>query len=448
MKYVCKTCGFIHLGEMPDGYVCPYCASGLFDFELIQSEEKVYNRIAITDKLGINRIEEKCINCGACARTCENVMQISAEQKEICLSCGACILTCPVAALTPKYDYLKLYDLLKDKSKKVIGIVSPAVRVGLGDAFNQEAGEFLEKKIVGVLKALGFSYVFDVSFGADLTSMEEAKELLDRIENKKGTLYSSCCPSWVMYAKKYLPKLKTSISTCKSPIEMMSSMLKNYYLKDEDISLDDVFVVAITPCTSKKVEIIGGDTDMVITTSELANMIREFGIVFDDVKEENFDNFAGTKAGTRFGKSGGVTLSVLKCLYYFKTGKDLDNNEVYIKDNKFYKEYKLKMGKTNVRCASVSTMKNLLALLMQEEDFDFVEVMNCDGGCISGGGQVIMPVNQKQEIMEARRNSLELNTRRRESYPYKNEIIKDLYDDFFDDAENAEVLLHKKTRLN
>ena len=190
MKYRCKNCGFIHLGELNDGYYCPYCLGSLFDFELIEDEEKKYNRVNISeDNHSIYRIDDRCINCGACFRTCQNKVNIKYDSNKcngVCIGCGQCILSCPVGALVPKYDYNKVLEYINNPEYIVAVLTSPAVRVGIGDAFGYEAGAFLEGKMVAALKALGFDYVFDTTFGADLTSMEEAHELKLRIEKNKN----------------------------------------------------------------------------------------------------------------------------------------------------------------------------------------------------------------------------------------------------------------------
>lgn len=442
MKYKCKKCGFIHIGEMPDGYFCPLCRSNHSYFEFIEEEEKKYNRKTINiDNPGINRVNERCINCGACTRICEKVVNI--KDDNVCISCGQCILTCPTAALTPKYDYQKVMEYINDKEYIVIAMTSPAVRVGIGDAFGFKNGEFLEGKMVSALKEIGFDYVFDTTFGADLTSMEEAYELKERLE-KKELMFSSCCPSWVKYSKIFHPELTNNISTCKSPIGMEASILKNYYIKEE-LNTDKVIIVAVTPCTSKKMEIIGTDADFVITTSELALMIKENNIDFKSLEDKEFDSIKGSSSGTIYGVSGGVTLSVLRCLYYYLTGKDLTNDEILITDKDFYKEFKLKIGKDIIKCAGVSTMHNLEEILKIKDDFNFIEVMNCAGGCINGGGQVLMPQNEKEKILKERTKSLSNKDYKPVvKYPYKNKIIKDLYDDYLDSpgSNKAKKLLH------
>lgn len=451
MKYRCKTCGFIHEGELNDGYYCPMCLGSLFNFELISDEEKIYNRVNISnDNNCIYRIDEKCINCGACFRTCQNKVNIKYDSNKctgVCIGCGQCILSCPVGALVPKYDYNKVLEYINNPDYIVAVITSPAVRVSIGDAFGYESGSFLEGKMVAALKSIGFDYVFDTTFGADLTSMEEAYELKLRIDKNKKGMFSSCCPSWVKYASIYHPELLKDISSCDSPIGMESTIIKEYFAKNEDIDLSKFILVALTPCTSKKEEIISGKCDYVLTTSELSLLLRENNIDFNSLEDEDFDSIVGSSSGTIFGSSGGVALSVLRVLYNYETGKDLTSDLVLINDKEFYKEIKVKIGSKIVKLASVSTMSNLEKILNIKDEFDLIEVMNCDGGCISGGGQILMPIADMQKIKEARSKSL--NKRDYKpliKYPYKNEYIKEIYDNLLiaPGSNVSKKLLHVK----
>lgn len=450
MKYKCKICGFIHEGEMPDGYLCPLCHASIFDFELIKEEEKVYNRVIIdADNPSIQRIEEKCINCGACRKTCEEKVGIHNQNNEsICLNCGQCILTCPKAALVPKYDYNKVLSLINEKDKIVIAITSPAVRVGIGDSFGYKPGEFLEGKMVASLKALGFDYVFDTTFGADLTAMEEAYELKTRLElNKNLPMFSSCCPSWVKYVSIYHPELINNLSTSKSPIGMISTIIKKYYCIEENIDVKKVIIVAITPCTSKKNEIIDTYTDYVLTTSELSLMLKENNIDFNNLEEQKYDEIKGSSSGTIFGASGGVTISALRILFNALTNRDLTDNELLIKNKKYFKEYTVKINKRIVRCAAISRMPNVERFLQEENGYDFIEVMNCDGGCINGGGQIVMPIADFDSIKKGRTKSLNKDDDHPPiKYPYKTPLIKEIYDELLNapGSREASLLLHVK----
>lgn len=448
MKYKCSKCGFIHIGELPDGYYCPVCRSNFSFFELLEAEKKKYNRKPISaDNPSINRIPEKCINCGSCAKICERIVGI--PDKNECIKCGQCVLTCPTGALTPKYDYHTVLDLINDDEYTVIALTSPAVRVGIGDAFGFPIGKFLEGKMVAALKQIGFDYVFDTAFGADLTSMEEAWELKSRLE-KKELMFTSCCPSWVNYACIYHPELIKNLSTCKSPIGMEASIIKNYYTGLDDIDKDKLIIVAVTPCTSKKNEILNTDCDYVITTSELALLIRELNIDFKKIEDEPFDSVNGSSSGTIYGASGGVTLSVIRVLYYYLTGRDLSADEVSIKDKEFYRETKVKINKEIITCASVSTLYNLEKVLKIKDEFNFIEVMNCPGGCINGGGQILMPQSEKEKIKKERSKSLyKDDIKPRIKYPYKNPIIKNLYDEYLDHpgSDKAIEVFHHKHKL-
>lgn len=452
MSFKCRKCGFIHDGEMIDGYICPLCGSGIYDFKLIKndSSKKIYNRVNISkDNKSIQRINEKCINCGVCSKTCEKVgiKYDSSKCDGICINCGQCILTCPTGALTPKYDYNTVMSFINDEDYKVCILTSPAVRTQLGDAFGFKPGEFVEGKMIAALKQIGFDYVFDTTFGADITSMEEACELNERINEGKLPMYSSCCPSWVKYLEIYHPDMIKNLTTVKSPIGCMSTVISKCFAPSENIDVEKLIIVALTPCTSKKEEIKSSDCDYVITTSELALLIRENNIDFKNLKDEKYDTIYGSSSGKIFGFSGGVTLSVLRSLYYLNTKKDLKNDMIYIKNHSYYKEMKIKVNDRFIKCVIVSTMPNLEKLLVEEITYDFCEVMNCEGGCINGGGQIIMPVNIKKDLLEAREKSLSIKDNNPAvKYPYKNDYVIDLYEDFLDEPNSAKAkeLLHRK----
>jgi len=450
MKYKCQKCSFIHDGEMPDGYICPLCQSGLFDFKLISEEEKIYNRIKLgIDNPSLDRINDNCINCGACTNTCINkVGAKKSEDNDTCLYCGGCILTCPKGALTTKYDYQTVWELINIPNKKVICMTAPAVRVSLGDAFGYAPGEFLEKKMVSSLKALGFDYVFDVSFGADLTSVEEASELKMRIDNNKNLpMLSSCCPSWVKYADVYHSDLKKNLSTALSPIGMQSSIIKEIFAKEENINLDDLIIVAITPCTSKKYEALTTEVDYVLTTAELGFMIREQGINFKSLEDVEFDSLLGSSSGIMFGTSGGVALSVLRTYYFLETGDNLSDYLLRISDKDFYKEYSVKVNNKKIKCAVVAGMHNLEKLIPILNEFVFIEVMNCPLGCAGGGGQIVMPIKDLPDILNKRKKSLiSVDKKPKIKYPYDNHAVSQLYDEYLDHplSEESKKLLHHK----
>ncbi|MDD4187237.1 MAG: [Fe-Fe] hydrogenase large subunit C-terminal domain-containing protein [Bacilli bacterium] len=452
MKYKCKKCGFIHEGELFDGYYCPLCKAGIFDFEEIVGKEEInYKRVYVDpDNPSLMRIEEKCINCGACSSTCINSVNIRYKNpdKPICINCGQCILACPTGALVPKYDYNKVLELISDKSKTVIVMTSPAVRVSLGDAFGLKPGEFVEGKMISALKKLGFKYVVDTAFGADLTSMEEAAELQERVNNDDVLpMFTSCCPSWVKYASIYHSEILPNISTCKTPIGMQATYLKKIFSKEKKIKSKDLVVVALTSCPAKKYETLNSDCNYVITTSELALAIRENNIDFKTLDDSKFDSLVGSSSGMIYNTSGGVMLSVLRCYYKLETGNDLIPEKILIKDRDFYKEYNLKINKKQVKTAVIYQMENLEKFLPIKDEFLFIEVMNCNHGCVGGGGQIPTPIVDQNGIFNKRSKSL-LNQDNGSSvkYPYKNPEIKKAYKTYFSKplSKKSNELFHKK----
>lgn len=459
MKYKCTVCGSIYDEEkeknkFDDIESCPSCGCPKFLLEKTEEKEEkdeynFVNAVKISkDNPSIERINEKCIDCGMCAKICmerENIKDICSG--ELCVNCGQCTVFCPTSALIPKIDKDKFYEA-KEKGKVLVAYTSPSVRVSLGDEFNLEKGSLVQGKLVSSLRKLGFNYVFDVTFAADLTIMEEANELIKRIKNNETLpMFTSCCPSWVKYASIYHPDILKDLSSCDSPIGMESTIIKKYFAKEEDIDLSKFILVALTPCTSKKEEIINGSCDYVLTTSELSLMLRENNVDFKALEDEEFDSIVGSSSGTIYGFSGGVALSVLRVLYYYETGKDLTNDLVLISDKEYYKEIKVKINSKIIKCASVSTMGNLEKLLNIKDEFDLIEVMNCDGGCISGGGQILMPIADMQRIKEERSKSLQKKDYKPLiKYPYKNEYIKEIYDEFLEKPGSniSKKLLHVK----
>lgn len=458
VKYRCSVCG--NVSDYLENGCCSLCGvngkvvSFDEDYEMTPS-----NAIRIDkDNLGVVRLVDKCINCGVCTQTCviREGMNFKADS-ELCLSCGQCIQTCPVRALIPRYEYWSFLKA-KDMGKTCIAYVSPAVRVSLGEAFGRDYGSFEQKKLVGLLKLLGFDYVFDTTFAADLTVMEEASELLERVNNG-GVLpmFTSCCPAWVKYAKQFYPEILNNISTCKSPIGMMGSVIDAYFLKEYNLKRDDVYKVVITPCTAKKYEIKtddSGDTDLVLTIYELIDIIRGKNIKYEDIKDEEFSSFfsEGSGAGVIFGNTGGVMEASLRTFYYLKTKKKLDLdmldfNEVRGIDN--VKEASIEIDGTIFNVCVIHQMSSAKEILESVKNgtckYHFIEIMNCVGGCIGGGGQPKIEIYEEVDIKEKRIKSLydrDGNSNVRCSYD--NPQIKDIYDKVLDYplSKKAYDLLH------
>lgn len=399
----------------------------------------------------LQRIEEKCIDCGQCLVTCQKNNNLVQED---CINCGQCILTCPVGALQPKFNYKEVLANIHDEEKIVIVSTSPAVRVAIGDEFGYSAGEFLEDKMVGVLKALGFDYVFDTTFGADLTIMEEASELITRLKkNENLPMFTSCCPSWVLNMEKYHPEDIELLSSCKSPIGMQGAIIKNYFANLKNLNKKDIVTVTLAPCVSKKSEIKKDtDNDYVITTSELSMMIREAGISFKEVKNATFDSLLGkgSGAGVIFGASGGVMEAALRTAYYLLNHKETPESFFCLKNLRgttFIKEAEVDLEIMTIKVAVIYGIDHVNKYYEQLKNYQFVEVMTCPNGCVGGGGQPILPIQKQALAVEERGKNLyqhdkTLNVRS----SYQNEEIQELYTNFLHQplSHESEKWLHTK----
>lgn len=367
------------------------------------------NKVNISsDNISIYRIEEKCLNCGMCLKTCKSINNIDND----CINCGQCILTCPSGALVPKYDYKKVLNYINDTDYCVVAFTAPAVRVAIGDEFNYAPGTFLEGKMVSALKKIGFDYCFDATFGADLTVMEESYELIEKLKRKEKPLFTSCCPSWVKYFKTYHEKDINNLSTCKSPLSMEATMIKTYFKDMYNLEKDKIITVSIVPCVAKKYERkLYPETDFALTTKELAMMIRETNIDFESLKDKEFDKLLGSSSssGLIFGASGGVTEAVLRTAYYMLNGKKAPAKFYHFDEIRHEQDFKtatIDLQKYYVKVAvvnKISTVKEKYDLLKQ---YDFVEVMACPGGCISGGGQPLQSIKNSKQIRESRIDSI------------------------------------------
>ncbi|MEG0794835.1 MAG: [Fe-Fe] hydrogenase large subunit C-terminal domain-containing protein [Bacilli bacterium] len=405
------------------------------------------NRVVIEESnLSVSRIEEKCLNCGLCLKTC---LDNNGMEKD-CVNCGLCILTCPTGALVPKYCYKTVLNYIYDTNYTVVIMTSPAVRVAIGDEFGFEPGTYLEGKMIKALRKIGFDYVFDTTFGADLTTMEEAKELLNRINKVENLpMFTSCCPSWVEYMNKYHFSDIKLLSTCKSPISMQGSMIKSYFSDYSRIPKENIISVALTPCVSKKTEIAEyNDVDYVITLRELAMMIRELNIDFKSLQDDEFDKLLGkgSGAGVIFGTSGGVMESTLRTSYFLLNNEKAPTNFynlVEVRGEKDFKEATIDMKKLTLKVAVVNKLSTVKKVYETLKEYDFVEVMTCPGGCIGGAGLTLVNVQDQKEYRDKRICSLykeDNQINNKESY--NNPEIIEAYETYIN---KNKVELHKKT---
>lgn len=422
----------------------------------------------------IIRDPNKCILCGDCVRMCDNVQNINAIDfayrgtdaqvipafnKKIaetdCVGCGQCRVVCPTGAISIHTNIDEVWEALADKNTKVIAQIAPAVRVAIGDNFGYAKGENVMGKLVGVLHRLGFDEVYDTSYGADLTVVEESKEFIERFTSgEKMPLFTSCCPAWVKYCENKYPEFVPNLSTCRSPQQMFGAVVREYYKDPEKNEGKKIVSVSIMPCTAKKEEILRPesytngkqDVDYVLTTTEIVRMIRKSGIVFDKVEIEAADvPFGiGSGSGVIFGVTGGVTEAVLRRLQQGHNRVDMESiKKSGVRGDDGIKVLTYNYNGREIKAAVVNGLANADKVLQQiknhEAEYDFVEVMACRRGCIMGGGQ---PVNAGPRTRKARMKGLydtDVNTQIKKSN--ENPMILSLYDTLLKGKEHE--LLHR-----
>ena len=475
-KYICAKCGYkLEIEKISDDYKCPTCGSTKENFKLVTNDifekddldsvidsvieealdiktSKIVNDVVEDKKIRISqfnpsivRIPEKCINCGQCKKTCEKIVNLKYDlnvcKEPICLGCGQCILNCPTGALVPKYCYREVKEIINKNEKVVIAMIAPAVRVSLGECFGMRSGENVEGKLVTALKKSGFDYVFDTAFGADLTVMEEVGEFANRLTSKGPLpMFTSCCPAWVKYAEIYHPELLDNLSTCKSPIGMQCSIIKEYFTKEKNIDPSKIVTVAITPCTSKKMEAreYTINIDYVITTSELALMLKEDDIKLENLNDTPYDKLLGESSGSGviFGNTGGVSEAIIRTLYRIMTKTNLKKDELTFTDLRGFdgiKEATVVIRNNKFKFAVVQQLENLEELLKDDKykKYHFIEVMNCKGGCIGGGGQPLCQIVALDKVREQRLKGLyDVDSKRATRCAHDNKELKLLYKNY------------------
>lgn len=427
------------------------------------------------------RDNSKCVLCRRCVAACDNqaISVIGASQRGFdthisspfenplndysCVSCGQCIVNCPTGALYEKDDTAKVLAAIADPEKYVVVNTAPSIRVTLGEAFGNPIGTNVTGKMVAALRRLGFNKVFDTDFSADLTIMEEAHELLDRIQNG-GTLplITSCSPGWVKYCEHYYPDQLAHLSSCKSPQQMFGAVTKTWYAKKMNLDPKDIVVVSIMPCTAKKFEAgrddqsASGypDVDYALTTRELARMIETAGIAFNALPDEEFDNplGEGTGAGVIFGATGGVMEAALRTAVETLTGEELKSLDfTEVRGTEGLKEATYTVAGMEVKVCAASGLANakkvMDAVKAGTADYQFIEIMACPGGCVNGGGQPIQDATVRNftDLKGLRGKALyeaDKNLPLRKSH--ESEAVKTVYKEYFGEPGShvAHEVLH------
>ena len=429
------------------------------------------------------RQESKCIKCMRCIQVCDKIqglniwdvagtgsrvtVNVSRNRKITdadCAFCGQCVTHCPTAALRERDDTENVLDILADPALTTVVQVAPAVRVAWAEEMGLTPGPAATKKMVSALKRLGFHYVFDTNFAADLTIMEEGSEFVERFTHRdqyQWPMFTSCCPGWVRFVKSNYPEFTPNLSTAKSPQQMFGAVAKSYFAEKKGLDPHKVRVISIMPCLAKKAEAAleplrdacgDPDVDVVLTTRELIRMVRADKIVLEDLPEEEFDSPLGTSTGAAvvFGATGGVMDAALRSAYFLITGRNPNADTfraVRGMDHDGWKEAAFNIPEAGVvRVAVVSslgrTRKLMEALRKGEVQYDFVEVMACPGGCAGGGGQ---PIVDGVELAEYRGGALwDMDKNEKVRFSHENTDIQTLYRDYLEKpcGERAHHLLH------
>lgn len=446
---------------------------------------KLSKELPLDDSTGTIVLEpQKCIKCGRCVEVCQDIQDVWALSflqrgfftriapagdiklgDSPCVRCGQCSAHCPTGAIFEKDDTAKAWTVLQDPEKFCVVQIAPSVRVAIGEAFGFPSGTNLTKKLYALLRRLGFKAVFDTNFGADVTIMEEASEFIERFAHNKGPLplITTCCPSWVDFMEKFHGDMIEHFSSCKSPHEIVGVLSKTYYAQEKKIDPEKIVMVSIMPCTSKKYELTRTDemfasgyqdVDIVLTTRELARMIKQAGLDFAHLPEEEADHMLGdyTGAGVIFGATGGVMEAALRTAYFLITEKNLPKVEFTpVRGLKGVKETSITIDDAKINIAVAHGLANVESVLQKVRDakrnkeplpYHFIEVMACPGGCIGGGGQ---PYGVTDEVRALRARGLYADDDNKGlRCSHENPYVQKLYNEFLGKplGKKSQELLH------
>ncbi|MFA5973439.1 MAG: [FeFe] hydrogenase, group A [Lentimicrobiaceae bacterium] len=424
------------------------------------------------------RDQAKCILCGRCIRVCEEIQKITAIEfigrgnktqigpafnkgmnLSTCINCGQCVLVCPTGALTEKQYPAKLQDALHNPAVKTVIQCSPTLSVTLAEEFGLRAGKDIEGVMYASLRKLGFDFVFDTSFAADLLVTEQATEFYNRLKSGSNLpMLSSCCPAWIKFVEQAHPDLLGYLSACKSPQQMLGALITNHFAPQAGIAIDSIYSVSAMPCIAKKFESQREqmtnkgitDVDLVLTTRELARLIRLNGIDIEQVEPELSDHpyQSRSSAGKMLAVSGGLTEAFIRTLHFVITGKETNQLKIQeLRSGKGRKEYFVKIGEYKLGFAVVNGIGNIEPLLTEIEkgrnDIQYIEVMACEGGCVGGGGQPIHPENDN---VKARAKSIyELDEKESVRFAHQNASLKSIYDIFLQKPGSEMSIMHLHT---
>lgn len=415
----------------------------------------------------------KCVDCGLCVDACHKMgvdfleykkrgkfyeVVPSAKADKDCVYCGQCLAHCPVGAFEGVGEFEDVEKPLQHKNKTVVFQFAPSIRSTIGEEFGLPPGTVVTEKLVGAIKKLGVRYVFDTSVGADVTTIEEAKELVKRIkENKHLPMFTSCCPGWVKYAEFFQPKILPYLTSARSPQMITAGLIKTYWAKTKKINPKNIIVVSVMPCVAKKYEVLRPEmkikglkaVDYVLTTRELAHLLRKRKIDLKTVNPQKPDQALGipTGAGVIYGASGGVMESALRSAYRMLTGEAMPKLELEsVRGIQGFKKANIKIGKRTVKVAVVNGLANVKELLAElkknPQVYDYVEVMACFGGCIGGGGQ---PLPVDDEIRQKRAQGLySIDSSGKLRMAEDSPIVKKVYKEFFNKEKNIKLVCHTK----